>query len=89
MIGVSDRDAMAAQREFAGLEGLYLEVSSAVILPAMRQLLTAGFVSKGASVVALACGSGYRELPFNPLAVVMDELVDLADLEHAVGAVSC
>lgn len=80
---------MAAQRELAGLEDLYLEVSSAVILPTMRQLLAAGFVSEGARVIALACGSGYRELPFNPLAVTMDEVVDLADLEHAVGAVSC
>lgn len=89
VVGVSDQDAMAAQHELAGLEGLYLEVSSAVILPAMRQLLAAGFVPEGATVVALACGSGYRELPFNPLAVPMDELVDLADLEHAVGAGFC
>ncbi|MGD9511026.1 MAG: pyridoxal-phosphate dependent enzyme, partial [Geminicoccaceae bacterium] len=89
VIGVSDKEAMAAQRELAGREGLYLEVSSVVILPAVRRLLTAGFVHERASVVALACGSGYRALPFNPLAVVMAEIVALADFEHAVGAVSC
>ena len=39
VVAVSDEEAIVAQREFAATEGLYLEVSSAVVLPAIRRLL--------------------------------------------------
>ena len=66
VVAVSDEEAIVAQREFAATEGLYLEVSSAVVLPAIRRLLAEGALAAGQTVVALACGSGFRELPFAP-----------------------
>lgn len=52
-------------------------------------LFAAGFVPEAAGVVVPACGSGYRELAFRPLAIAMDELVDPADPEHDAGVGAC
>ena len=90
VVGVADADALAAQRAIGAGEGLFVEVSSAVVMPALRRLLADGIIAPGACVVALVCGSGFRELPFMPLDEVSDEgPVALADLEPLLGAHSC
>jgi threonine synthase len=89
VVAVSDEEAIVAQREFAATEGLYLEVSSAVVLPAIRRLLAEGTLAAGQTVVALACGSGFRELPFAPPPAAPGELVALEDLETVVADSPC
>ena len=89
VVGVSDEEAIAAQRAFAPTEGLYVEVSSAVVVPAIRRLLAEETLAAGETVVALACGSGFRELPFAPPTAATGEPVALDDLESVLGASTC
>lgn len=70
VIAVSDEQAVRAVAEIGAADGLFLEPSSAVILPALRQLSERGSLNRGDRIVALACGSGFREtatmLDFRP-----------------------
>lgn len=80
-----DGEAIAAVREIGARDGLYLEPSSAIVLPALRQLQRDGAIAAGETVVALGCGSGFREtsvmLDVAPLAV---ETATLATLAHSL-----
>ena len=60
--------ALAGCDRLAREEGLFVEPSSGVVLPALERLLADGRVREGELVVALLCGSGFRELPFLPRA---------------------
>ena len=77
-----DGDAIAAVRDIGASDGLYLEPSSAIVLPALRQLQRDGTIAVGQTVVALGCGSGFREtsvmLDTAPLAVETTTLANLA-----------
>ena len=66
VVGVSDAEALAGCDRLAREEGLFVEPSSGVVLPALERLLAAGRLREGELVVALLCGSGFRELPFLP-----------------------
>lgn len=78
-----DGEAIAAVREIGVKDGLYLEPSSAIVLPALRQLQRQRTIAAGQTVVALGCGSGFREtsvlLEAAPLAVETATLANLAD----------
>ena len=89
VVAVTDAEAVAAQREIGRQLGLFVEVSSAVVLPALRRLCADGTVRPGQTVVALACGSGYRELPFVPLPAADVAPVPLDRLEATLGAPPC
>ncbi len=78
-----DDEAIAAVAEIGARDGLYLEPSSAILLPALRQLQHDGAITTGQTVVALACGSGFREtnvlLDTAPLAMETATLATLPD----------
>ena len=81
VIAVSDEEALAAVSEIGATDGLFVEPSSSVILPALRQFSARGGIRPGARVVALACGSGFREtatmLDFQPPELASVPLSDL------------
>lgn len=82
-----DDDAVASVAEIGAADGLYLEPSSAIILPALRSLLASGEIGAGTNVVALGCGSGFREtsVMIDRMAVPV-ETATLADLgERLIG----
>ncbi len=56
-----DNEAMAAVGEIGARDGLYFEPSTAILLPALRALARDGVITPGQTVVALGCGSGFRE----------------------------
>ncbi len=76
-----DREAIAAVARIGAADGLYLEPSSAIVLPALEAMLRDGTIDASHTVVALACGSGFREtsvmLDAEPLAVETATLADL------------
>lgn len=78
-----DGEAIAAVTQIGAADGLYLEPSSAIVLPALRALLHDGMIAAGQTVVALGCGSGFREtsvmLDVAPLAVETATLASLSD----------
>jgi threonine synthase len=59
-IDVSEKDALGGQEELAR-KGLYLESSSATILPALRQLHAAGELRTTDRVMLIATSHGYKE----------------------------
>lgn len=56
-----DEEAKQAVAQIGAADGLYFEPSTAIVLPAMKQLFEAGSLRPGDIVVALGCGSGFRE----------------------------
>jgi threonine synthase len=81
VLSVTDEEALDAVGSLARNEGLYLEPSSAVVLPAVKQLAARGDIGPRDLVVALACGAGHRETflvmdrrPPNARAVGLDDL---------------
>lgn len=60
-LSVSDEQALDAQLHFSASEGLYIEPSSGVVPAALDQLLASGQIQAHETVVALLCGSGFRE----------------------------
>ncbi len=60
-VAVTDDEAFAGQRRIAETEGIYAEPSSGTIIPAIDALIARGRLAADASVVALLCGSGFRE----------------------------
>lgn len=79
-----DSDAILAVAEIGRSDGIYLEPSSAIALPALRQMQRDGVISPGQTVVALACGSGFREtsvlLDAAPLTMETATLATLPEL---------
>jgi threonine synthase len=61
ILAFDDGEALDAVREIGRVDGLYFEPSTAILLPALRALQTRQEIQPGALVVALACGSGFRE----------------------------
>lgn len=61
VLAFSQEVALAAVRRIGAAEGLYLEPSSAIVLPALEHLAAQDILQPGMVVVALACGSGFRE----------------------------
>jgi threonine synthase len=57
----TDEEAFAAQRRIGTTDGLYAEPSSTVVLTAIEQLVAAGRIEPGQSVVGVLTGSGHRE----------------------------
>lgn len=56
-----DGDAIGSVLEIGAVDGLYFEPSTAIVLPALRQMQASGFLKPGQTIVALGCGSGFRE----------------------------
>ena len=56
-----DEPAIRGVRTIAATDGLYFEPSTAILLPALRQLAKDKIIGPGMTVVALGCGSGFRE----------------------------
>ena len=85
VVAVDDDDAVVGSERIARTDGLYLEPSAGVLAPALDRLLSDGTIEAGASVVGLACGSGFRETFVlerrGPLRL---EQVALADLDAAL-----
>jgi threonine synthase len=61
VLAIPEAEALAAVGELGAAEGLYLEPSSAIALPALRRLADAGDLDPSSVTVVLACGSGFRE----------------------------
>jgi len=84
---VTEAEAIAAVSAIGASEGLYVEPSSAVVWPALRQLRAEGALTPGMSVVTVLTGSGFRETT-----TVLDHLpplsapIALEELEQALGA---
>jgi threonine synthase len=57
----SDEAAFAAQRRIGTIDGIYAEPSSTVVMIAIDELLAAGRIEPGQSVVGVLTGSGHRE----------------------------
>jgi threonine synthase len=58
---VSDEAAWKAQAQLGSFEGIYAELSATVSFPAIDQLQAEGVIAAGSTVVAVVCGSGFRE----------------------------
>jgi threonine synthase len=57
----TDEEAFAAQRRIGATDGIYAEPSSTVALTAIEQLVSAGVIAPGQTVVGILTGSGHRE----------------------------
>jgi threonine synthase len=91
IVSVSDEDALTAQLDFGRREGLYVEPSSAAVLPALERAAEAGELGIDEIVVALLSGSGFREtfvsMERRPFEVRPVALADLPEtLAQAVGS---
>jgi threonine synthase len=62
VVTVTDAEAIAGQAELAHHEGLFAEVSCAVVAPAIRRLLERGLVQPSERVVGMLSGSGLRDI---------------------------
>jgi threonine synthase len=60
-LSVTDDEALDAQLAFGRREGLYIEPSTGGVPVAVDRLIAAGRIGQGDTVVALICGSGFRE----------------------------
>ena len=83
---VTDEAAWAAQLELGAYEGIYAEPSATCTLAAIHQLQAEGVFAAGDTVVAIVCGSGFRETcaVHSPIAVrktVVDEASGASQLE--------
>jgi threonine synthase len=81
-VAFDDAEAIAAVPLIGRTDGLYVEPSTAILLPALSRLVDTGQIKANETVVAIACGSGFREtsvmLGATPEPV---ETVRLSDLE--------
>ena len=59
LLDVTDREILAAQRELAAQEGIFVEPASAAPLAAIRKLK--GKIERGAKVVCVATGNGLKD----------------------------
>ncbi len=82
-VGVSDdAEIMAAQQRLAR-QGIYLEASSAIVLPALRRLVDAGTVGAQSTVVAIGTSSGLKDTAATagrlPPVMVIEPTLDALD----------
>jgi threonine synthase len=61
VLAYDDDTAMAGVRIIGAQDGLYFEPSTAILQPALAELADRGAIRKSDLVVALGCGSGFRE----------------------------
>jgi threonine synthase len=84
VLAVSQAEAIDGALRLARTDGLYAEPSSGVVLPALERLVADGLARQSETVVALLCGSGFREtfalLPRRPLAIERRSLDELPAL---------
>lgn len=86
VIAVSDAAGLDAVGRVAAADGLYLEPSACVCLPALERLIAEGTVRAGGRVVALACGGGHREtFVLARQETVRPERAKLAELRNMLG----
>jgi threonine synthase len=94
VVAISDDAALDAVPRLGACDGLYLEPSAATIVPAIDELIASGMLGTSEIIVAVACGSGFRESfvmraarPHRPqaarlhdLAVIVSEALERQDL---------
>jgi threonine synthase len=82
-----DAATLAAQYRIADTEGLYLEASAAVVLPALERLVAEGDLDPDEPVVAIGTSSGLKDVGvtagYLPAVPVIG--ADLAQLDAALG----
>lgn len=61
---VDDQACLEWAARLASTEGIFVEPSSATVLAGVDQMLREGVIEQGSRVVALATGSGFREIPY-------------------------
>ncbi len=61
VVALPDATALDAVGRIGARDGLYLEPSAAIAAPAIDRLIADGSIAPGDTVVALACGHGFRE----------------------------
>jgi threonine synthase len=61
LVGFTDEEVLEGQRRLGQEEGVYVEPSSGGCVPLVDRLIEDGEVSAGDVVVAVLCGSGFRE----------------------------
>jgi threonine synthase len=89
VVAVADGPALDAVRTIGANDGLYLEPSSSVVVPALDELIAHGFIGSGDLVVALACGSGFRETPIVSLTrPVIFQQIDIDHLTAGLAALA-
>jgi threonine synthase len=80
-----DARAIAAVRTIGAADGLYLEPSSTVAYIAMQKLWQESAIRPGETVVAIACGSGFRETFTLQASMRLQKTVcSLADIPTAI-----
>ncbi|MGH6933975.1 MAG: threonine synthase [Dongiaceae bacterium] len=60
-VAVTDAQAMDGSARIGRVDGLFVEPSSGVVAGAIDELVATGAVTKTEHIVALLCGSGFRE----------------------------
>jgi threonine synthase len=82
-----DAETLRAQYRLASEEGLYLEASAAVVVPAVERLLADGDIAPDETIVAIGTSSGLKDvgatagsLPYVPVIGA-----DLAELDRVLG----
>ena len=84
VVAVTDAAAIDGTRQIAAADGLYLEPSSGVLAPALDRMRADALIADGATVVGLACGSGFRETfvltESQPLRLEYAAVADLAQM---------
>ena len=60
---VTDAEIAAAQRDLAGVEGIFCEPASAASLAVLRKAVKDGAVARGSRVVCVLTGNGLKDLP--------------------------
>ncbi len=82
-----DDETLAAQRRLASREGLYMEASAAVVLPAVERLLAAGEIARDESVVVIGTSTGLKDVGvtagYLPAVPVIG--ADIEELDAALG----
>ena len=84
VLAVGEEAAIDGAGRIGRADGLYVEPSSGVVVPAIGRLLGDGEASPTDTIVALVCGSGFREtfavMQRRPLEIERRAIGDLADL---------
>jgi len=57
-----DDETLAAQQRLASREGLYMEASAAVVVPAVERLLAAGEITRDEAVVVIGTSTGLKDV---------------------------
>ena len=87
VVALPDAAALDAVGRVGAADGLYLEPSSAIAVPAIERLIADGTIAPGETVVAIACGSGFREtFAIRDARELRTESTRLAELPSLLGS---